>query len=86
MVKRAQQGSMRELLVHHMRPLLLCFLITAGGTVAFYTYSVIGPKIIQDLFASGDAMTGVILNLLACREIGRASLGKECRSRWSPYH
>ena len=20
------------------------------------------------------------------REIGRASLGKECRSRWSPYH
>lgn len=56
---------MRELLVHHMRPLLLCFLITAGGTVAFYTYSVIGPKIIQDLFASGDAMTGVVLNLLA---------------------
>ena len=21
-----------------------------------------------------------------CREIGRASVGKECRSRWSPYH
>ena len=21
-----------------------------------------------------------------CREIGRASCGKECRSRWSPYH
>ena len=20
------------------------------------------------------------------REIGRASVGKECRSRWSPYH
>ena len=40
-------GSMRELLVHQWRPLLLCFLITAGGTVAFYTYSVIGPKMIQ---------------------------------------
>ena len=21
-----------------------------------------------------------------CAEIGRASVGKECRSRWSPYH
>ena len=24
--------------------------------------------------------------ITVCREIGRASLGKECRSRWSPYH
>ena len=31
-------GSLRELFVHQWRPLLLCFLITAGGTVAFYTY------------------------------------------------
>ena len=23
---------------------------------------------------------------LRSREIGRASVGKECRSRWSPYH
>ena len=56
---------MRELLVHQWRPLLLCFLITAGGTVAFYTYSVIGPKMIQGLFAGGDVMTGVVLNLIA---------------------
>ena len=34
---------MYELFVHQWRPLLLCFLITAGGTVAFYTYSVNGP-------------------------------------------
>ncbi|MGH8060677.1 MAG: MFS transporter [Pseudoxanthomonas sp.] len=58
-------GSLRELFVHQWRPLLLCFLITAGGTVAFYTYSVIGPKIIQGLFAGGDVMTGVVLNLIA---------------------
>ncbi len=31
---------MRELLTRYWRPLLLCFLITLGGTVAFYTYSV----------------------------------------------
>ena len=23
---------------------------------------------------------------MSSREIGRASVGKECRSRWSPYH
>jgi MHS family alpha-ketoglutarate permease-like MFS transporter len=58
-------GSLRELFVHHWRPLLLCFLITAGGTVAFYTYSIVGPKMIQGQFAGGDAMTGVVVNLVA---------------------
>ena len=24
--------------------------------------------------------------IMTSKEIGRASLGKECRSRWSPYH
>ncbi|WP_433852742.1 MFS transporter [Stenotrophomonas nitritireducens] len=56
-------GSMRELFVHQWRPLLLCFLITAGGTVAFYTYSVNGPKMIQSAFAGGDPMTGTLINL-----------------------
>ncbi|MBI3689702.1 MAG: MFS transporter, partial [Mycolicibacterium aromaticivorans] len=32
-------GSMRTLVTQYRRPLLLCFLITLGGTVAFYTYS-----------------------------------------------
>lgn len=58
-------GSLRELLVHQWRPLLLCFLITAGGTVAFYTYSVVGPKMIQARFAGDDTMTGVVINLIA---------------------
>jgi MHS family alpha-ketoglutarate permease-like MFS transporter len=56
-------GSMYELFVHQWRPLLLCFLITAGGTVAFYTYSVNGPKMIQSAFAGDDVMTGTLLNL-----------------------
>lgn len=58
-------GSLRELFVHQWRPLLLCFLITAGGTVAFYTYSINGPKIIQGMFAGGDTMTGTRINLAA---------------------
>ncbi len=56
-------GSMRELFVNQWRPLLLCFLITAGGTVAFYTYSVNGPKMIQSAFAGTDVMTGTLINL-----------------------
>ena len=56
-------GSMHELLAHQWRPLLLCFLITAGGTVAFYTYSVNGPKMIQSAFAGDDVMTGTVINL-----------------------
>lgn len=56
-------GSMRELFVHQWRALLLCFLITAGGTVAFYTYSVNGPKMIQSAFAGNDVMTGTVINL-----------------------
>ena len=58
-------GSLRELLVNQWRPLLLCFGITAGGTLAFYTYSVIGPKLVQGLFAGEDVMTGVWINLAA---------------------
>jgi MHS family alpha-ketoglutarate permease-like MFS transporter len=61
----ASSGSLRELLVNQWRPLLLCFGVTAGGTLAFYTYSVIGPKLIQGLFAGEDVMTGVVINLIA---------------------
>ncbi len=61
--KARKSGSMYELFVHQWRPLLLCFLITAGGTVAFYTYSVNGPKMIQSAFAGNDVMTGTLINL-----------------------
>ncbi len=60
-----QSGSMRELLLHQWRPLLLCFVVTMGGTVAFYTYSVTGPNIVKGAFAGGDVVTGTVINLVA---------------------
>lgn len=61
--ERKQTGSLKELLVHQWRPLLICFLVTAGGTIAFYTYSVTGPRIIQQHFAEGSMIEGSIINL-----------------------
>jgi MHS family alpha-ketoglutarate permease-like MFS transporter len=55
-------GSMRELLTRYRRPLLLCFLITLGGTVAFYTYSVNAPTIVKATYKS-EAMTATWINL-----------------------
>ena len=43
-------GTMRTLLVDHWQPLLLVFLITMGGTVCFYTYSVNAPAIVKSTF------------------------------------
>lgn len=61
----AKTGSMRELFVHQWRPLLLCFLVTAGGTMAFYVYSVSGPSIVKKAFSDGDVVAGTVLNLIA---------------------
>jgi MHS family alpha-ketoglutarate permease-like MFS transporter len=55
-------GSMRVLLTQYWRPLLLCFLITLGGTVAFYTYSVNAPTIVKATYKSA-AMTATWINL-----------------------
>lgn len=63
--KSQKSGSMRELLVHQWRPLLLCFLVTAGGTVAFYTYSVTGPAIVKNSFAGSDVIASTVINLIA---------------------
>lgn len=63
--RASKSGSMRELLVNQWRPLLLCFAVTAGGTLAFYTYSVTGPNIIKTAFAGDDVVTGTVINLIA---------------------
>jgi MHS family alpha-ketoglutarate permease-like MFS transporter len=55
-------GSMRVLLTQYWRPLLLCFLITLGGTVAFYTYSVNAPTIVKATYKS-EAMVATWINL-----------------------
>lgn len=55
-------GSMRELLIRYWKPLLLCFLITMGGTLAFYTYSVNAPAIVKAAYKD-QAMTATWINL-----------------------
>jgi MHS family alpha-ketoglutarate permease-like MFS transporter len=55
-------GSMRELLTRYWRPLLLCFLITLGGTVAFYAYSVNAPAIVKATYGK-EALTATWINL-----------------------
>ncbi|WP_280457424.1 MFS transporter [Nocardia carnea] len=58
----SESGSLRELARNHWRPLLLCFLITMGGTLAFYVYSVNAPAMIKTAF--GDrGMTATWINL-----------------------
>ncbi|WP_460771277.1 MFS transporter [Mariniluteicoccus flavus] len=56
-------GSLKQLFGHHFKPLLLCFLITLGGTVAFYTYSVNAPAIVKTTFKASP-MTATWLNLI----------------------
>ena len=58
-----KSGSLGELVSHYWRNLLLCFLITLGGTVAFYTYSVNAPAIVKSTFTD-QAMTATWINLL----------------------
>ncbi|WP_138760256.1 MFS transporter [Modestobacter altitudinis] len=62
--KDSDAGSLRALFTTHWRPLLLVFLITAGGTVAFYTYSVNAPAIIKSTIGADHAMTATWVNLL----------------------
>ncbi|MGW4099880.1 MFS transporter [Mycobacterium sp. NPDC004974] len=56
-------GSLRELLTRYSRPLVLCFLITMGGTLAFYAYSVNAPAIVKTTYKD-QAMTATWINLI----------------------
>ncbi len=60
-----QSGSMAELFSKYWRELLACFLVTMGGTVAFYAYSVTGPNIIKAAFADSSPVTGSVISLAA---------------------
>lgn len=57
-------GSMRELFVSYWKELLACFLVTMGGTLAFYAYSVNGPNIVKASF-SDSPITGSVVSLIA---------------------
>jgi MHS family alpha-ketoglutarate permease-like MFS transporter len=55
-------SSLRYLLTAQWRPLLLCFLITMGGTLCFYVYSVNSPAIVKKAYAD-HGMTPTWINL-----------------------
>ncbi|MCE0539547.1 MFS transporter [Kineosporia rhizophila] len=58
---RRRSGSLVELLTAYPRQLLVCFLVTLGGTVAFYTYSVNGPSTVKAAY-EGQGMTATWIN------------------------
>ncbi|WP_416563215.1 MFS transporter [Nocardia testacea] len=58
----SESGSLRVLLAGYWRPLLVCFLVTMGGTLAFYTYSVNAPAMVKTAF-DGHGMTATWINL-----------------------
>ncbi|WP_460775724.1 MFS transporter [Microbacterium sp. GXF7504] len=57
-------GSLKTLLTRYWRPLLWVFLVTAGGTIAFYTYSVNAPAIVKTTFGEDGAMAATWTNLI----------------------
>jgi len=59
-----RSGSMGELLRRYPKELTVCFLVTLGGTLAFYTYSVNGPTTVKAAYA-GQGMTATWVNLVA---------------------
>lgn len=62
--KAGDSGSMGELFRHYWKELAACFLITMGGTVAFYAYSINGPNIVKATFAQSP-ITGSVVSLIA---------------------
>lgn len=63
--KDADSGSMVELLRNYWKELAACFLVTMGGTVAFYAYSINGPAIVKSTFAQSDPIMGSVISLIA---------------------
>ena len=61
--KEPHAGSIWVLFSRYWKPLLLCFLITLGGTVAFYTYSVNAPAMVKATYKN-QPMTATWINLL----------------------
>ncbi|EAP99487.1 probable dicarboxylic acid transport integral membrane protein kgtp (dicarboxylate [Janibacter sp. HTCC2649] len=57
-----QSGSLRALFTTHRKALITCFLITMGGTIAFYTYSVNAPSTIKATY-KGEGLTASWINL-----------------------
>src|SRR5690606_25032448 len=63
--KAKNTGSMVELVRNYWKELLACFLVTMGGTVAFYAYSINGPNIVKATFAQSSPVMGSVISLIA---------------------
>ncbi|WP_397474185.1 MFS transporter [Pusillimonas sp.] len=63
--KTKDSGSMSELISNYWKELTACFLVTMGGTVAFYAYSVTGPAIVKSTFAQSSPVMGSVISLIA---------------------
>jgi len=63
--KDKESGSMVELVRNYWKELAACFLVTMGGTVAFYAYSINGPNIIKASFAQSSPVMGSVISLVA---------------------
>src|SRR2546430_16232578 len=63
------------------------FGIESQPLLALLTFEVASPRIDSppEIYVNGEDVGPATLTLPEL-EIGRASVGKECRSRWSPYH
>jgi len=63
--KAKNTGSMVELISNYWKELLACFLVTMGGTVAFYAYSINGPNIVKATFAQSSPIMGSVVTLIS---------------------
>lgn len=63
--KAKDTGSMVELVGNYWKELAACFLVTMGGTVAFYAYSINGPNIVKTTFAQSNPVMGSVITLIA---------------------
>jgi MHS family alpha-ketoglutarate permease-like MFS transporter len=73
--KDKRSGTLRELLSNHMGPLVKCFLITLGGTIVFYTYSVNAPAMIKTAYKATPQLAtwinfGALVLLMAIQPLG----------------
>lgn len=73
--KDLRSGTLRELLTNHWRPLVKCFLITLGGTIVFYTYSVNAPAMIKTAYKATPQLAtwinlGALVLLMALQPLG----------------
>lgn len=56
-----RESTLGALFRHHWRPLVWVFLLTAGGSAAFYTYTVTVPLIVRETFIAADGERGELI-------------------------